>query len=196
MEIYIEECGGGMGEIFLHLYTVNKSCEEGHGIQFSSIGEPCVFAWCNPSEENKLPEDLKRKFMYSFKHGSTDIHVKSELLKDGADLWEILRDESKYTYDWVSRKDAAIQRKIEALEINTKEDVIKHKDLLFDNPISHGVVCKVLLAYGLQPTVAHNGEIGIAEMYDFAKFLAIKESLSNGLLYSNRGKGQIGVSAD
>lgn len=179
MDIYIEERGWGMGEIFLHLYTVNKSCEEGHGIQFSSVGEPYVFAWCHPSEENKLPEDLKRKFMFSFKHGSTDIYIKNELLKDGADLWDILRDESKYTYKWVSRKEVAIQKKIEALEINTKEDVIKHKDLLFNNPISHGVVCKVLRAYDLKPTVAHNGEIGIAAMYDFAMFSAIKETLNN-----------------
>lgn len=184
MEIHIEANGMGMGETYFHLYTVNKSCENGHGIQFSAVGNPYVFAWCNPSEENKLPEDLKRKFMYSFKHGSADICIKSELLKDGKDLWEILRDESNYTYKWVSRKEVAIQKKIETLEINTKEDVIKHKDLLFNNPISHKIVCKVLYAFGLQPAVAHNGEIGIAALSDYVTFSVIKESLSNGIKHT------------
>lgn len=179
MNIYIEECGWGMGHTSLMLYTVNKSCEEGHGIQYSAVGKPYVFAWCHPSEENMLPDDLKRKFMYSFKHGSSDIEIKTELLKSGASLWDILRDESNYEYNWVSRKDTDIQKKIEALEINTKEDVLNNKDLLFNNPISHFVVCKVLAAFGIPQTVARSGEIGIAAMNDFMAFAMIKEQYSD-----------------
>lgn len=175
MEIYIEERGWGMGYTSFMLYTVNKSCEEGHGIQYSAIGKPYTFAWCHPSKDNILPDDLKRKFMYSFKHGSSDIEIKTDLLKNGADLWSILRDESNYEYDWVSRKDTEIQKKIESLEINTKEDVLENKDLLFNNPVSHGVVCKVLAAFGISQTVAYNGEIGIAAMNDFMAFAVIKE---------------------
>lgn len=179
MKIYIEERGWGMGYTSFMLYTVNKSCEEGHGILYNSVGEPYTFAWCHPCEENELPDDLKRKFMYSFKHGSHDIEIKTELLKDGADLWDILRNESNYEYTWVSRKDTEIQKKIEALEINTKEDVLANKDLLFNNPVSHFVVCKALAAFGIPQTVARNGEIGIAAMQDFFAFSVLKESIIN-----------------
>lgn len=179
MNIYIDECGCGMGQRFYHLYTVNKSCEKGEGIQYTAVGEPSHFWWCEPSEENMLPDDLKRKFMYSFKHGASDIYIKDELLKSDADFWDILRDESNYEYNWVSRKDTDIQKKIEALEINTKEDVLKNKDLLFNNPISHGVVCKVLEAFGILQSVARNGEIGIAAMNDFMLFAAIKEQYND-----------------
>lgn len=179
MDIYIDERGWGMGQTEFYLYTANEYCESGHGIKYGAAGKPYTFAWCHPSEENKLPEDLKRKFIYSFKHGSSDIYIKTELLKSGIDLWDILRDKSNYIYHWVSRKEVATQKKIEALEINTKEDVVEHKDLLFNNPISHGVVCKVLSAFGVQPTISRNGEIGIAAYYDFMKFEAIKEKLAN-----------------
>lgn len=161
------------------LYTTNKSCEDGHGIQFDNIGEPYTFAWCYPSDECVLPDDLKRKFMYSFKHGSNNIRIKEELLKEDTDLWQILRDEKNYEYEWVSRKYVSTQKKIEALEIKTKDDVIKHKELLFNNPVSHGVVLRVLSAFGVKPTTARNGEIGIAAMYDFAKFDAIKANIDS-----------------
>ena len=179
MNIYIDERGFGMGQRFYHLYTVNKSCEEGHGIQYNAVGEPYTFAWCHPSEENMLPDDLKRKFMYSFKHGASDIYIKNELLKGDADFWNILRDERNYEYNWVSRKDTEIQKKIETLEINSKEDVLKNKDLLFNNPVSHFVVCRVLAAFGIPQTVAYNGEIGIAAMNDFILFAAIKEQYND-----------------
>jgi len=184
MKIYIEERGWGMGQTDFMLYTVNKLCKEGHGIQFGGTGEPYTFAWCHPSEENMLPDDLKRKFMYSFKHGSNELYIKDELLKGGADFWEVLRDERNYDYKWVSPEDVETQKKIEALEIKSKDDVIRSKDLLFNNPISHGVVCKVLAAFGVPQTEVHNGEIGIAAMYDFAKFSAIKETLCNGHVFS------------
>ena len=181
MKIYIEERGWGMGYTSFMLYTINNSCEEGHGILYNSVSRTRVytFAWCHPCEENELPDDLKRKFMYSFKHGSHDIEIKTELLKDGADLWDILRNENNYEYTWVSQRDAEIQKKIEALEINTKEDVLANKDLLFNNPVSHFVVCKVLVAFGIPQTVARNGEIGIAAMQDFFAFSVLKESIIN-----------------
>lgn len=179
MKIYIEKRGWGFGRVDFMLYTTNKYCAAGHGIHFSNIGEPHTFAWCHPSDERVLPDDLKRKFMYSFKHGSNKIYIKEELLKDNADLWQILRDEKNYEYKWVTRKDVNTQKKIEALEIKTKDDVIRHKELLFNNPISHGVVCKVLSAFGAEPTTAHNGEIGFAAMYDYVKFSVIRKMLSD-----------------
>lgn len=168
-----------MGLTDFHLYTTNNSCEKGHGIQYSAVGKPYTFAWCRPSENNRLPDDLKHKFMFSFKHGLMGIRIKNELLESEANLWDILRDKSKYDYKWVSRKEVATQKEIEALEIVSKEDIIKHKDLLFNNPISHRVICNVLRAYGVEPTISRNGEIGIAALQDYIIFEAIKQDLNN-----------------
>jgi len=148
---------------------------DGRGNYYTISGDKTYFYWAKISNAIKVDIDLMPEgFEYSFKHGMTDISSKIET----GTLLELIEN-SNWKDSEVKKEQVERYEFMKTLEINNIDDLRNNiKELKKGGYVPHEIVSKVLEIAQIGRATAHNGEIGIAGMYDQMHYQAIIEAVS------------------
>jgi hypothetical protein len=136
---------------------------DGHAYEYSIDGSKHIFAWASIRNAVKVDMSIMPKgFEYSFKHGMSNIDSKIE----NGTLFEIIENSNWKDHE-VKKEQVERFEFMKTLKIDTIDDLKANIDELKKGGyVPHKIVSKVLELTGIGRTPVHNGEIGIAGMYD------------------------------
>jgi len=174
------ELGRGWGSLtgseykyHMQLWEMPKKFD-GHAYEYSIDGSKHIFAWA--STKNSIKVDMSTMpcgFEHSFKHGMSDISSKIE----NGTLDELIEN-SNWKEREVKKEQVARFEFMKTLEINTIDDLKANIDELTKGGyVPSKIVSKVLELSGIGRAAIHNGEIGIAGMYDQMHYHAVIEAI-------------------
>ena len=148
---------------------------DGHAYYYSIDGSKHTFAWAHVGSSIKVDMSLMPDgFEYSFKHGMSDFSTKIE----SGTLQEIIEN-SNWKEREVKKEEVERYEFMKTLKIETIDDLKANIDELKKGGyVPNEIVSNVLNIAGVGRTPVHNGEIGIAGMYDHLHYQAIIEALS------------------
>lgn len=148
---------------------------DGHAYEYSIDGSKHIFAWASTKKAIKVDmSTMPEGFEYSFKHGMSNISTKIE----NGTLVELIEN-SNWKNSEVKKEQVERFEFMKTLEINTIDDLRANIDELKKGGyIPHKIVSKVLELAGIGRAPVHNGEIGIAGMYDHMHYQAVIEAIA------------------
>lgn len=148
---------------------------DGHAYYYSIDGSKQMFAWADVGSSIKVDmNSMPDGFEYSFKHGMSDFSAKIE----NGTLQEIIENSNWKDHE-VLKEEVERYAFLKTLKIETINDLKNNiNELKKGGYVPHEIVSNVLNIIGVGRTHVHNGEIGIAGMYDYLHYQAIIEALS------------------
>ena len=158
----------------LKLWEVPKVMD-GRGNYYTIDGERTYFYWASIGSAIKVDMSLMPDgFEYSFKHGMSDFSTKIE----NGTLQELIEN-SNWKDNEVTKEQVERYEFMKTLKVETIDDLKNNiEELKKGGYVPHEIVSNVLNIVGIGRTPVHNGEIGIAGMYDRLHYQAIIEALS------------------
>lgn len=151
------------------------SKNDGSGFEYGINGNKSKYWWASVRNSIKIDMSLMPDgFEYSFKHGMSDIDTTVE----NGTLQELI-DNSNWKDNEVKKEQVERYEFMKTLKIETLDDLKTNiEELKKGGYVPNKIVSKVLEIAQIGRTKAHNGEIGIAGMYDQMHYQAIIEAVS------------------
>jgi len=169
--------GGWNGEQRYYSLKIwqKPSSNDGSGFEYGIGGKKNRYWWAFVRNSIKVDMSLMPDgFEYSFKHGMSDI---STTIEDGT-LQELIENSNWEDHE-IKKEQVERFEFMQTLKIETIDDLKNNIDELKKGGyVPHEIVSNVLNIVGAGRTPVHNGEIGIAGMYDHLHYQAIIEALS------------------
>jgi hypothetical protein len=161
------------------------SSNDGSGFEYDIDGKKSKYWWASVRSSIKVNMDLMPDgFEYSFKHGMSDI---STTIEKGT-IHELIEN-SNWKDNEVKKEQVERYEFMKKLKIETLDDIKSNiQELKKGGYVPHEIVSNVLNIVGVGRTFVHNGEIGIAGMYDHLHYQAIIEALSKDQNYFEKVK--------
>jgi hypothetical protein len=175
------ELGRGWGSLFgseykYHMKIWQKpSDNDGSGYEYNIDGTKYKYWWASVKNSIKIDMSIMpEEFEYSFYHGMSEIASKIEK----GTLLEIIENSDWKNYV-VKKEEVERFHFLKTIKIETLEDIKNNiNELKKGGYVPKEIIYKVLDITGVGRTEVHNGEIGIAAMYDQAYYQDIIEVLS------------------
>jgi len=147
---------------------------DGHAYCYSIDGSKHTFAWAHVGNSIKVDMSLMPEgFEYSFKHGMSDFDTKIE----SGTLQDLIKN-SNWKDNEIKKEQVERFEFMQTLKIETIDDLKDNiNELKKGGYVPNEIVSKVLELAGVRRTPIHNGEIGIAGMYDQMNYQAIIEAI-------------------
>lgn len=168
--------GGWNGEERHHSLKLWEMPEvfDGHAYYYSIDGSKNTFAWAHVGNAIKVDMELMPDgFEYSFKHGMSDFNTKIE----NGTLNEIIESSNWKIYE-VKKEEVERYEFMKTLKTETLDDLKNNiEELKKGGYVPHEIVSNVLSIAGVGRASVHNGEIGIAGMYDQMHYQSIIEAM-------------------
>lgn len=164
--------GGGTSPSYSMKLWQKPSSNDGSGYIYDIDGTRSKFWWASVHESIKIDmSTMPDGFEYSFKHGMSNL---SSSIKNGT-INELIE-----TSNWNERRiipsqvDGYLRKK--ELKLSSIDDIKKNIGILSDNNYTpREVMVQVMRLVGAKEAPVHNGEIGLASMYDHFHYWAIIE---------------------
>jgi len=177
-DLMAEVTGGGSwdGKTFssVKLWEV-PGTRDGRGNTYTSEGEKTHFYWASARSAEKLDtKKLPEGFIFAFKHGLDRLDIEESIMR--LDIHEAIA-KSDWKEQALTPEIVENMKAVSGIKITSFVDIAQKWDSIFGfGRVPHQIVDKILCLVEYHGAVPHNGEIGIAAMYDHFAFMSVYET--------------------